>query len=202
MFIAPMPGCHAVPRAHTHCERMTPLHPTGWTVGDLQYSIRSKRLNAAHAAAAVMENASAIGCHGSPDRQFDTPAMRCRSRNAIPVGATMEERAEHLTYGRALFVGAAIAVCTGLVYAVYNVVSVSLVYPHFLDDMAQARIARQQARLSDASQMSALAESVRATTTLGRVIRGNVIGLSVTGAVVSLLTAAIFRGRGARDGAA
>ena len=80
--------------------------------------------------------------------------------------------------------------------------SVSLVYPHFLDDMAQARIARQQARLSDASQMSALAESVRATTTLGRVIRGNVIGLSVTGAVVSLLTAAIFRGRGARDGAA
>jgi hypothetical protein len=114
----------------------------------------------------------------------------------------MEEREKHLTYGRALFVGAAIAVCTGLVYAVYNVVSVSFVYPHFLEDMAQARIARQQARLTDASQMSALAERVRATTTLGRGVLGNMTGLSVTGAVVSLMTAAIFRGRGARDGAA
>lgn len=99
-----------------------------------------------------------------------------------------------LTYGRAVAVGVAIAVCTGLTYAVYNIVSVSFFYPDFIEDMVQARVLRLQARLTDVPPAQLL-ERVRTTTTLGRVVVSNIIGLSATGTILSLVSALGFRGR-------
>jgi uncharacterized protein DUF4199 len=45
-----------------------------------------------------------------------------------------------INYFQALSVGIAISVSTGLVYAVYNMVSISWFYPHFLDELVRARL--------------------------------------------------------------
>jgi len=41
----------------------------------------------------------------------------------------------HTTYPKALLVGVVISVITGLAYITYNVVSITFVYAHFLDNM-------------------------------------------------------------------
>ena len=43
-----------------------------------------------------------------------------------------------ITYLQALGVGIAISVSTGLIYAIYNLISISWFYPHFLDDVVRA----------------------------------------------------------------
>jgi hypothetical protein len=97
------------------------------------------------------------------------------------------------TYLTALLVGIGIAVSTAVVYVAYNLVSISLVYPHFLEDMAQARFARRQALGLDPSQAGQVLESVRAQTTLWTVVVGNLTFLCVRGAVVAALAALVFR---------
>ena len=67
------------------------------------------------------------------------------------------------TYVGALFAGVTIAVVTGLVYVVYNFISVSLLYPHFLDDMAQARFAAQANGL-DPARVVIIPREARANT--------------------------------------
>jgi len=42
-------------------------------------------------------------------------------------------------------------VCTGLLYAIYNIVSITLVYPNFLENMVQAQMARLEASGMDCS---------------------------------------------------
>jgi len=51
-----------------------------------------------------------------------------------------------MTYLQALSVGIAISVCTGLVYAVYNMVSILWLYPNFLDEVVRARMAQMAAQ--------------------------------------------------------
>ena len=48
-----------------------------------------------------------------------------------------------ITYPQAVLVGAVISVCTGVVYAGYNVITISYLYPNFLDEVVRARIAHQ-----------------------------------------------------------
>ncbi|RPJ82182.1 MAG: DUF4199 domain-containing protein [Acidobacteria bacterium] len=93
------------------------------------------------------------------------------------------------TYLRALLVGVVIAVSTGLVYITYNVVSVSFVHPHFLEDMVQARFAARQAMALDPSGASQALHSLRAETTLGLIVANNFRFLCVTGTVLSALIA-------------
>ena len=95
------------------------------------------------------------------------------------------------TYVGALFAGVTIAVVTGLVYVVYNFISVSLLYPHFLDDMAQARFAAQANGLDPARATDLLA-SLRASTTLSGVIAANLRGFCVLGTAISALAALGF----------
>ncbi len=99
------------------------------------------------------------------------------------------------TYLRALLVGIAIAVCTGLVYVTYNIVSVSFVYPHFLDDMVQAEFARRQALGMDPSRAAQVLESLRRETTLWMIVTGNLKGLVRIGTLLSALTAIAFRAK-------
>jgi hypothetical protein len=79
------------------------------------------------------------------------------------------------------------------VYVTYNIVSISFVYPHFLEDMAQAQFARRQSPGLDQSQARWMLESLRAQTTIGGVAANNLRAFCLVGTVLSALTAIGFR---------
>ncbi len=102
------------------------------------------------------------------------------------------------TYWAALLVGLVIAVCTGVIYVIYNIVSISFVYPHFLEDMVQAEFARQTALGMDASQAGQALELLRRERTLWMLVAGNLSGFVRFGIVLSALTAIAFRKKAKR----
>lgn len=106
------------------------------------------------------------------------------------VTRVLEGRSTYLT---ALLVGFVIAASAGLVYVTYNIVSISFVYPGFLDDMARAELARRQ---SVGGQEGQVFESLRARTTIGMVVANNLRAFLLFGTVLSALTAIAFRKRG------
>jgi len=79
-----------------------------------------------------------------------------------------------ITVGQALVAGIVISICTGVIYAIYNVVSISFFYPRFLEDLI--RIAR-------------LPERVTANT----IALSNLIRLSVIGAILSLFASLVLK---------
>ena len=97
------------------------------------------------------------------------------------------------TYLTALLVGIVIGVSTGLVYVIYNIVSISFVYPHFLEDMVQAEFARRQSAGLDPSRARQVLDTLRARTTIGTVVANNLRAFSLFGAVLSALTAIAHR---------
>jgi hypothetical protein len=104
-------------------------------------------------------------------------------------------RGGRITYRQALLVGVVVSVSTGIVYAIYNVVSVSWFYPHFLDDMVRARMAQTGGGRSAESF-----DALRAQVSLMGIAVSNCIRLSVGGTVLSLLTSAFLRERGRETG--
>jgi hypothetical protein len=80
-----------------------------------------------------------------------------------------------ITYGQALMVGIVISVSTGILYAVYNIISISFVYPRFLE------------------QMSSLNPAMRDSLTANTIALSNMIRLSVGGTVVSALVSLILK---------
>jgi hypothetical protein len=97
------------------------------------------------------------------------------------------------TYWSAMLVGLVIGVCTGLVYVTYNVVSISFVYPGFLEDMVQAEFARQKTLGMNPSEAAQTLESLRREMTLWRLIAENLSGFVRFGIVLSAFTAIAFR---------
>jgi hypothetical protein len=96
-----------------------------------------------------------------------------------------------ITYLHALSVGIAISVFTGLVYAVYNMVSISWFYPNFLDEVAQVRMAQAVAHQESADSFA----SIRAEVTAPGIAISNLIRLSVVGSLLSLLSSLFLRRR-------
>jgi len=94
-----------------------------------------------------------------------------------------------ITYLQALTVGIVISVSTGLVYAIYNMVSISWFYPNFLDEVVRARMA--QAPIDQHG--SASFASMRAEATAAGIAISNLIRLSVFGSVFSLLTSLFLK---------
>lgn len=92
-----------------------------------------------------------------------------------------------ITYRQALGVGIIISVSTGLIYALYNVVSISLFYPHFLDDLVRAQLADVAGH--DGASFATMRSHV---TALGVAIP-NCIRLSVFGSFLSTLTSWALR---------
>ncbi len=90
------------------------------------------------------------------------------------------------TYWKALIVGIVISVGVGLVYAIYNLVSVSFVYAHFLEDMVQAQFASESVGM-DPARAAQLLESLRAGVTLSGLAIANLIGAARFGTMLSLL---------------
>ena len=94
-----------------------------------------------------------------------------------------------ITYKQALCVGVVISVCTGLIYAVYNLISISWFYPNFLDDVVRARLAHPA--IAESTSFAAMRAEVSA---LGIAIP-NLIRLSVIGSILSLLTSFFLKTR-------
>ncbi len=90
------------------------------------------------------------------------------------------------SYPKALLVGVVISIGVGVVYAIYNLVSVGFVYSHFLEDMIQAEFARASAGM-DAAQSAKLLQSLRAELTLAGLAVGNFVAATRFGVLLSVL---------------
>ena len=96
-----------------------------------------------------------------------------------------------ITYAQAVVVGIVISVSTGLVYAVYNIISISFFYPDFLDEVARAQLA-----LGAAQQQSfETFESMRVGLTASGIAIPNLIRLSIVGSLLSFLTSLFLKRR-------
>lgn len=98
------------------------------------------------------------------------------------------------TYWRALLAGLMISVLIAAVYATYNVVSVSFIYPHFLEDMVQAEFRRSSAGM-DPALAAQLLDSLRAEVTLRNLAVGNFVSACRFGALASTVVALGFLAR-------
>lgn len=78
------------------------------------------------------------------------------------------------TYLTALFAGVIMTVSTALVYAIYNIVSITFLYPGFLDSMARAFPGGERP-------------------TLGLVVANNLRGFCLWGTILSALAALALR---------
>jgi len=109
------------------------------------------------------------------------------------VGGTRWYRDHYLngkiTYLQALTVGIAISVSTGLVYAVYDMVSISWLYPDFLDEVVRSRMAQTGVQQQSTESIAAL----RTEVSVAGIALGNLIRLSVAGSVLSLLSSLFLR---------
>jgi hypothetical protein len=95
-----------------------------------------------------------------------------------------------LSYVQALIIGIVISVCTGVVYAFYNIVSISFFYPNFLDDFVRARM--NQA--TSPQNLESFA-SMRAQVSTAGIAISNLIRLTIFGSVLSLLTSLFLKKR-------
>lgn len=97
----------------------------------------------------------------------------------------------HITYGQALIVGIVISVMTGIVYAVYNIISISFIYPHFLEDLISVNVARLPTSQRTPEFIAAMRESITANT----IALSNLIRLSVIGTIFSVFASLILKKR-------
>ena len=91
---------------------------------------------------------------------------------------------DEITYVQALIVGIVISVSTGLVYAVYNMISISFFYPQFLDEVVRVRMAQAAVQQQSPETFA----SMRAGVTASGIAVSNLIRLSIVGSLFSLLS--------------
>lgn len=94
-------------------------------------------------------------------------------------------------YKRALTAGIVISLVTGLVYAIYNVLTISFFYPQFLDEMVRVRMALPAAD----QQTHESFEVMRAQISVAGIALSNFIRLSVIGSILSAINALFWIGR-------
>ena len=92
---------------------------------------------------------------------------------------------DEITYKQAVIVGVVISVSTGVVYAIYNIVSISFFYPRFLDELARVQMAQLQTPESF--------NSIRAELNASGIAIGNLIRLTIGGSLLSVLCALFLR---------
>jgi hypothetical protein len=93
-----------------------------------------------------------------------------------------------ITYWEAVGVGVAISVCADVVYAVYNMVSISWFYPNFLDEVVRARMAVQDQGPDSFAAM-------RAEVSAAGIAIPNFIRISVVGSILSLISSLMLKRR-------
>ena len=92
-----------------------------------------------------------------------------------------------ITYLQALTVGIVISVATGVIYALYNLITISWFYPNFLDDLVRARMA--QPTIAGTTSFTEMRAEVSA---LGVAVP-NLIRLSIFGSILSLMTSLFLK---------
>jgi hypothetical protein len=92
------------------------------------------------------------------------------------------------TYWRALLVGVVMSVLMAAVYVTYNLLSVSFIYPHFIEDMVQAEFDQASVGL-DPAQAGQLLRSLRSQLTLRNLAVGNFVGAFRFGTMASVFVA-------------
>ena len=92
---------------------------------------------------------------------------------------------DEISYKQALIAGVVIAVSTGAVYAVYNLVSINFFYSGFLDELVRVQMAQRQPPESF--------DSLRARVSASEIAVANLIRLSVMGSLLSALCAFFLR---------
>ena len=92
-----------------------------------------------------------------------------------------------ITYLQALTVGIVISVATGVIYALYNLITISWFYPNFLDDLVRARMA--QPTIAGTTSFTEMRAEVSA---LGVAVP-NLIRLSIFGSILSLVTSLFLK---------
>jgi hypothetical protein len=98
-----------------------------------------------------------------------------------------------INFVTSFLVCAFIGVSTGVMYALYNVISISFFYPHFLEDWVRSQTAYIQASGLDSDQTKAMIETIKKNTTMPRIALSNLISLSTWGIIMSLVTSLILR---------
>ena len=106
-----------------------------------------------------------------------------------------------MTYGQALMVGIVISVSTGVVYALYNVISISFLYSGFLDEMIREGVARIQASGLSSEQTSELVASMKRNATVPIIALSNLIRLSIIGAILSTIVSIFLTRKASSKGA-
>src|SRR5215217_815211 len=94
-----------------------------------------------------------------------------------------------ISYGQALIVGIVISVSTGVVYAVYNIISISFFYPNFLEEMITVSLATASQRTPEF--IAAMRESITTKT----IAFSNLIRLSVLGTILSVFASFFLRNK-------
>lgn len=89
-----------------------------------------------------------------------------------------------ITYPQAVLVGMTVSLCTGLVYAAYNFISIALFYPHFLDEVVRVRMAQDG---------SGSFTALRAHVSAASIAIPNLVRLSVFGTALSLVTSLFLK---------
>lgn len=112
---------------------------------------------------------------------------RCYRDNAL--GGTM-------SYSQALIVGIVISISTGIIYALYNVITIGFVYPNFLDDMVREGASRIQASGLTSQETTELVASMKRDATVPKIAVGNLIRLSIVGVIFSIITSIFLRRKG------
>jgi len=100
-----------------------------------------------------------------------------------------------ITYGQALMVGIVISVSTGMVYAVYNIVSIQFIYSRFLEELISLNVAGAPATERTPEFIAAVRERVTANT----IALANLIRLSVVGTILSVFASMILKRRHNRE---
>jgi hypothetical protein len=97
---------------------------------------------------------------------------------------------DEISYKQALVAGVVIAISTGAVYEVYNLVSINFFYSNFLDELVRLQMAQRQSAKSF--------DSLRAGVSASEIAVANLIRLSVMGSLLSVLCAFFLKGLGRR----
>lgn len=97
-----------------------------------------------------------------------------------------------ISYWQAVGVGVAISVSTGVVYAVYNLVSITWFYPNFLDEVVRARMATPMGANEQGANSFA---SMRAEVSAAGIAIPNLIRLTVIGSILSLVSSVFLKRR-------
>ena len=97
------------------------------------------------------------------------------------------------SYSQILIVGVFISISIGIIYALYNIISINFFYPHFMEDLINARAEILKSRGLSDKQIEQMISFARTQLTAAGMAVRNFIFLSASGIVSSLVIAIFLR---------